>query len=94
MGHKLLATLFGVVSSSRKQYSGGRSSCGLAQPTLPAGVARIYQPSKGHFGGASIAIATEGNGSGEKGERMIHTHFSAKDDPNRQNFVLLSQSTP
>lgn len=34
VGPKRLASAFGVVSSSRKQYSGGSSSCGLAQPAL------------------------------------------------------------
>lgn len=81
------ASLFEVASSSREQYSGGRSSCELTQPTLPAGEGRLHQPNKGHFGGAPIAAATGRNGSGGKRKRMPDTHFSAKDDPNKSSTV-------
>lgn len=91
VGHKLLISLFGVDSSSRQQYSGGRSSCELAQPTLPAGEGRTHQAGKGHFGRAPIATATWRTESGVKTERMINTHFSAKDDPNKQKFYCPSQ---
>lgn len=86
-GSSSQASLFGVVLSSREQYSGGRSSCKLTQPTLPAGGGRMHQPNKGHFGGVPTASDTGRNGSRGMRKRMINKHFSTKDDPNKSSTV-------
>lgn len=87
VGPKLLASAFGVVSSSRKQTILWRKQQLWAFPAnTPAGGARTHQAGKGHFGGLPAAIVTGRNASGEEGEgmymrtsqlRTIHTDKSS-----------------